>query len=120
VFSRDGDIKELPRGSTVLDFAYHVHTEVGNKCYAARVNQRYVPLTYTLKTGEQVEILTKKDREPNRDWLVNSLGYIKTARARDKLRHWFRQQDRSKNLEVGREFSIKNWHVWQFIQKVLI
>ena len=103
VFSRDGDIKELPRGSTVLDFAYHVHTEVGNKCYAARVNQRYVPLTYTLKTGEQVEILTKKDREPNRDWLVNSLGYIKTARARDKLRHWFRQQDRSKNVEVGRE-----------------
>ena len=103
VFSRDGDIKELPRGSTVLDFAYHVHTEVGNKCYAARVNQRYVPLTYTLTTGEQVEILTKKDREPNRDWLVNSLGYIKTARARDKLRHWFRQQDRSKNLEVGRE-----------------
>ncbi|EOJ8361874.1 bifunctional (p)ppGpp synthetase/guanosine-3',5'-bis(diphosphate) 3'-pyrophosphohydrolase [Acinetobacter baumannii] len=103
VFSRDGDIKELPRGSTVLDFAYHVHTEVGNKCYAARINQRYVPLTYTLKTGEQVEILTKKDREPNRDWLVNSLGYIKTARARDKLRHWFRQQDRSKNLEVGRE-----------------
>ncbi|EML0937330.1 bifunctional (p)ppGpp synthetase/guanosine-3',5'-bis(diphosphate) 3'-pyrophosphohydrolase [Acinetobacter baumannii] len=103
VFSRDGDIKELPRGSTVLDFAYHVHTEVGNKCYAASVNQRYVPLTYTLKTGEQVEILTKKDREPNRDWLVNSLGYIKTARARDKLRHWFRQQDRSKNLEVGRE-----------------
>ena len=103
VFSRDGDIRELPRGSTVLDFAYHVHTEVGNKCYAARVNQRYVPLTYTLKTGEQVEILTKKDREPNRDWLVNSLGYIKTSRARDKLRHWFRQQDRSKNLEVGRE-----------------
>lgn len=103
VFSRDGDIKELPRGSTVLDFAYHVHTEVGNKCYAARVNQRYVPLTYALKTGEQVEILTKKDREPNRDWLVNSLGYIKTSRARDKLRHWFRQQDRSKNLEVGRE-----------------
>ncbi len=103
VFSRDGDIKELPRGSTVLDFAYHVHTEVGNKCYAARVNQRYVPLTYTLKTGEQVEILTKKDRDPNRDWLVNSLGYIKTARARDKLRHWFRQQDRSKNIEVGRE-----------------
>ena len=103
VFSRDGDIKELPRGSTVLDFAYHVHTEVGNKCYAARVNQRYVPLTYTLKTGEQVEILTKKDRDPNRDWLVNSLGYIKTARARDKLRHWFRQQDRSKNIDVGRE-----------------
>lgn len=107
VFSRDGDIKELPRGSTVLDFAYHVHTEVGNHCYAARVNQRYVPLTYGLKTGEQVEILTKKDRDPNRDWLVSSLGYIKTARARDKLRHWFRQQDRSKNLEVGRDLLTK-------------
>jgi GTP pyrophosphokinase len=74
VFSRDGDIKELPRGSTVLDFAYHVHTEVGNKCYAARVNQRYAANLY-LKTGEQVEILTKKDREPNRDWLVNSRLY---------------------------------------------
>ncbi|MBF7686663.1 RelA/SpoT family protein [Acinetobacter rathckeae] len=107
VFSRDGDIKELPRWSTVLDFAYHVHTEVGNHCYAARVNQRYVPLTYSLKTGEQVEIFTKKDREPNRDWLVSSLGYIKTARARDKLRHWFRQQDRSKNLEVGRDLLTK-------------
>lgn len=103
VFTRDGDIKELPKDATVLDFAYHVHTEIGNRCYAARVNQRYVPLNYSLKTGEQVEILTKKDREPNRDWLVSSLGYIKTARARDKLRHWFRQQDRSKNLEIGRE-----------------
>lgn len=103
IFSRDGDIKELPKDATVLDFAYHVHTEVGNHCYAARVNQRFVPLTYKLKTGEQVEILTKKDRDPNRDWLVSSLGYIKTAHARDKLRYWFRQQDRSKNLEIGRE-----------------
>lgn len=103
VFSRDGDIKELPRDSTVLDFAYYLHTEVGNHCYAARVNQRYVPLTYTLKTGEQVEILTKKGRSPNRDWLVSSLGYIKTQRAREKLRHWFRQQDRSQNLESGKE-----------------
>ena len=103
VFSRDGDIKELPKDATVLDFAYHVHTEVGNHCYAARVNQRFVPLTYKLKTGEQVEILTKKDRDPNRDWLVGSLGYIKTSHARDKLRYWFRQQDRSKNLEIGRE-----------------
>ena len=103
VFSRDGDIKELPKEATVLDFAYHVHTEVGNHCYAARVNQRFVPLTHKLKTGEQVEILTKKDRDPNRDWLVGSLGYIKTSHARDKLRYWFRQQDRSKNLEIGRQ-----------------
>ncbi len=107
VFTRDGDIKELPKNATVLDFAYLVHTEVGNHCYAARVNQRYVALNYKLKTGEQVEILTKADREPSRDWLVNSLGYIRTTRARDKLRHWFRQQDRSKNLEIGQDILSK-------------
>lgn len=102
VFTRDGDIRELPKNATVLDFAYHVHTEVGNHCYAARVNRRYVPLNHVLKTGEQVEILTRADREPSRDWLMPSLGYIHTVRARDKLRHWFRQQDRSKNIEAGR------------------
>ena len=73
IFSRDGDITELPKGATVLDFAYYVHTQVGNRAQAARVNQRYVPLTYQLKTGEQVEIITKASREPNRDWLVASL-----------------------------------------------
>lgn len=102
VFSRDGDIIELPKGSTVLDFAYYVHTQVGNRAQAARVNQRYVPLTYQLKTGEQVEIITKQSREPNRDWLVASLGYIHTNRARSKLRQWFNKQDRDKNIEAGR------------------
>jgi len=86
----------------VLDFAYYVHTQVGNRAQAARVNQRYVPLTYQLKTGEQVEIITKASREPNRDWLVASLGYIHTSRARSKLRQWFNKQDRDKNLEIGR------------------
>ena len=103
VFSRDGDVFELPKHATVLDFAYYLHTEVGNHCYAARVNRRYVPLNRVLKTGEQIEILTRADREPSRDWLIHSLGYITTSRARDKLRYWFRQQDRSKNLEMGRE-----------------
>lgn len=107
VFTRDGDVRELPKRATVLDFAYQVHTEIGNHCYAARVNQRYVPLNYQLKTGEQVEILTKPEREPSRDWLISSLGYINTSRARDKLRYWFRQQDRSKNLEMGREMLVK-------------
>lgn len=102
VFSRDGDITELPKGATVLDFAYYVHTQVGNRAQAARVNQRYVPLTYQLKTGEQVEIITKAAREPNRDWLVPSLGYIHTSRARSKLRQWFNRQDRDKNVEIGR------------------
>ncbi len=107
VFSRDGDITELPKGATVLDFAYYVHTQVGNRAQAARVNQRYVPLTYQLKTGEQVEIITKSSREPNRDWLVPSLGYIQTSRARSKLRQWFNKQDRDKNLEIGRQMLTK-------------
>ncbi|WP_169392151.1 MULTISPECIES: bifunctional (p)ppGpp synthetase/guanosine-3',5'-bis(diphosphate) 3'-pyrophosphohydrolase [Psychrobacter] len=107
VFSRDGDITELPKGATVLDFAYYVHTQVGNRAQAARVNQRYVPLTYQLKTGEQVEIITKAAREPNRDWLVASLGYIHTNRARSKLRQWFNKQDRDKNIEIGRQMLAK-------------
>lgn len=107
IFSRDGDIIELPKGATVLDFAYYVHTQVGNRAQAARVNQRYVPLTYQLKTGEQVEIITKASREPNRDWLVASLGYIHTNRARSKLRQWFNKQDRDKNIEIGRHMLSK-------------
>ena len=107
VFSKDGDIIELPKGATVLDFAYYVHTQVGNRAQAARVNQRYVPLTYQLKTGEQVEIITKQSREPNRDWLVASLGYINTSRARGKLRQWFNKQDRDKNIETGKHILTK-------------
>lgn len=107
VFSRDGDIIELPKGATVLDFAYYLHTQVGNRAQAARVNQRYVPLTYQLKTGEQVEIITKQSREPNRDWLVASLGYIHTNRARSKLRQWFNRQDRDKNIDVGKHILTK-------------
>ncbi len=107
VFSRDGDIIELPKGATVLDCAYYIHTQVGNRAQAARVNQRYVPLTYQLKTGEEVEIITKSSREPNRDWLVPSLGYIHTSRARGKLRQWFNKLDRDKNIEIGRQLLAK-------------
>lgn len=102
LFSRDGDIIELPKGATVLDFAYHVHTEVGNRAQGARVNGHYVPLTHQPKTGEQVEIITKASREPNRDWLIDSLGYITTNRAKSKLRQWFNKQDRDKNIETGK------------------
>lgn len=107
VFSRDGDITELPKGATVLDFAYYVHTEVGNRAQGARVNGRYVPLTHQPKTGDQVEIITKSSREPNRDWLVASLGYIHTARAKSKLRLWFNRQDRDKNIEMGRAMLLR-------------
>ena len=107
LFSRDGDIIELPKGATVLDFAYHVHTEVGNRAQGAKVNGRYVPLTYQPHTGEQIEIITKASREPNRDWLIPSLGYIYTNRARTKLRGWFNKQDRDKNIETGKQMLTK-------------
>ncbi len=102
VFSRDGDITELPKGATVLDFAFYVHTEVGNRAQGARVNGRYVPLTYQPRTGDQIEIITKTSREPNRDWLMPSLGYIRTHRAKAKLRQWFNKQDRDKHIETGK------------------
>lgn len=102
LFSKDGDILELPKGATVLDFAYHIHTEVGNRAQGARVNGLFVPLTHQPKTGEQVEIITKQSREPNRDWLIDSLGYINTPRAKSKLKGWFNKQDREKNIETGK------------------
>lgn len=97
-----GTIVELPQGATPLDFAYHVHTEVGHRCRGAKVNGRIVPLTYELKTGEQVEVLTSKHGEPSRDWLSAHLGYIKSNRARAKIRQWFTQQDQEKSVAVGR------------------
>lgn len=109
VFSRDGDITELPKGATVLDFAYYVHTEVGNRAQGARVNGRYVPLTHQPKTGDQIEIITKSSREPNRDWLMASLGYIHTSRAKSKLRQWFNRQDRDKNIETGKNLLLREF-----------
>lgn len=102
VFTPDGHVVNLQNGATPLDFAYHIHTEVGNCCRGAKVNGRIVPLTYTLKTGERVEVLTGKDSEPRRDWLQNNLGYLKTSRARTKVQHWFRLQAKEDNIIAGR------------------
>ncbi|PCJ20907.1 MAG: GTP diphosphokinase [Gammaproteobacteria bacterium] len=101
VFTRDGDVKDLALGATPLDFAYHIHTEVGNRCRGAEVNGRIVPLNYALKTGERVEIITSKHAEPRRDWLNANSGYIRTPRARAKVQHWFKFQDRDKNVSDG-------------------
>lgn len=103
VFTPQGKIIDLPNGATPLDFAYHIHTEVGHRCRGAKVNGRIVPLSYELQTGEQVEILTVKQGEPSLDWLNTHLGYIKTPRARSCIRHWFRQQDFGQNVSLGRE-----------------
>jgi GTP pyrophosphokinase len=102
VFTPEGHVVNLQNGATPLDFAYHIHTEVGNRCRGAKVNGRIVPLTYTLKTGEQVEILTAKEGTPRRDWLQSNLGFLKTSRARTKVQHWFRQQAKDDNVIAGR------------------
>lgn len=102
VLTPTGEVMDLPQGATPLDFAYYIHTEVGNRCRGAKVNGRIVPLGYELKTGEQVEILTAKHGVPSRDWMNPHIGYLKTSRARAKVRTWFKQQDQDQNIHDGR------------------
>ncbi len=93
VFTPLGDIIDLPEGATPLDFAYHIHSELGHRCRGAKINGNIVPITYALQTGERVEILTAKEANPSRDWLNPHYGYLKTPRARAKVQHWFRIRD---------------------------
>ena len=101
VLTPTGDVMDLPQASTPLDFAYHVHTEVGNHCRGAKVDGRMVPLTYQLNSGEQVEILTTKNGKPSRDWLNPQLGYLNSSRALSKARHWFKLQNFDENCLNG-------------------
>jgi len=101
VFTPDGDVLDLPYGVTPLDFAYHVHSEVGHRCRGAKVNGHIVPLTYALRTGDKVEVLTGKELKPSRDWINPHLNYLKTSRAKAKVLHWFKMQDYDKNKEEG-------------------
>ena len=104
VFTPKGEIKEMPSGATPLDFAYRVHTEVGHKCVGAKVNGRMVPLDHKLQNGDIVEIITARgSKGPSRDWLNPNLGYIGTANAREKIRQWFKRQQRDENVLRGRE-----------------
>ncbi len=104
VFTPKGEIKELPAGSTPLDFAYRIHTDVGHKCVGAKVNGRLVSLDTRLRNGDIVEIVTAKgSRGPSRDWLNPNLGFVRTAHAREKIRQWFRKQQREENILRGRE-----------------
>lgn len=102
IFTPRGDIIDLPGGSTPIDFAYHIHTDIGHRCRGARVNGKLVPLDYELKTGDQVEILAAKRGGPSRDWLNANLGLVKTQRARSKIKVWFKKQDHEQNLSSGR------------------
>jgi GTP pyrophosphokinase len=103
VLTPQGKVMDLPRGATVLDFAYAVHTEVGHRCRGAKINGRIVTLDSKPATGDAVEILTAKASAPRRDWLQPSSGFLVTGRARDKVRAWFHKLDRAQNLVEGRE-----------------
>ncbi len=99
VFTPEGDVKRLPKGATPIDFAFHVHTEVGLRCQGAKINGRIAPLHRELRNGETVEILTSQSARPSRDWL----SHVHTARARHKIRAWIRQEEETVSLDLGRE-----------------
>jgi GTP pyrophosphokinase len=101
--SPKGDVVELCANATPLDFAYQVHTQVGHRCRGAKVDGRIVPLTYQIKNGDQIEIITGRQAQPSRDWLSPKLGYLAGARARAKVRSWFRHQDRDQHMRQGRD-----------------
>lgn len=103
VFTPKGDVIDLPLGSTPLDFAYYVHSNVGHRCIGAKVNKRIVPFAYKLQSGDQVEVLTGKKLSPSRDWMHPGLGYVHSARARATIHSFFKKQDKDKNVDAGRE-----------------
>jgi GTP pyrophosphokinase len=102
VLSPQGKVVELPLGATPLDFAYYIHTQLGHCCRGAKIHHRMVPLTYILKSGDQVEILASKEERPSRDWLLPHIGYLKTSRARAKVRVWFKKQNIQQHISDGR------------------
>ena len=110
VYTPKGHIKELPAGATPIDMAYRIHTELGHRCIGAKVNGKLTALDYPLQSGDTVEILTSKvARGPSLDWLNSNLGYVKSGNAREKIRTWFRKQERGANIERGKELLAKEF-----------
>jgi GTP pyrophosphokinase len=103
VFTPRGEIKTLPKGATPVDFAYMIHSEVGDQCVGAKVNDRMVPLQYELQTGDVIEIVTQKNHQPSKDWLK----YVKTVKARSKIRQWIKTQEKDRSISLGREMCEK-------------
>lgn len=119
VLTPKGHIIELPTGSTALDFAYHIHSEVGHRCRGAKIKGHMIPLTTPLRSGQQVEIITTKEARPSRDWLQPHSGYLKSNQAKAKVRHWFKRQFKEQDIIAGKtglyrelnkhEVSLVNW-----------
>ena len=103
IFTPNGEIKSLPRGATPVDFAYLIHTEIGNQCTGAKVNGRMVPLKYNLNTSDIVEIITSKNHHPSKDWL----NFVKTVKARSRIRQWIKSQEKERSMSLGREMCEK-------------
>ncbi len=116
VFSPKGDIKTLPKGATPVDFAYQIHSEVGNQCVGAKVNGRMVPLKYELQTGEIVEIITQKGHHPSKDWL----NFVKTVKARSRIRQWIKIQEKERSLTLGREMCEKAFRKYRLNFSTLV
>jgi GTP pyrophosphokinase len=98
VFTPKGEVKEFPKGATPVDFAYSIHSEVGHRCTGAKVNERIVPLSYQLKTGDIVQIITSKNHKPSKDWL----NFAKTSAARTRIRQWIKKEERKESIDIGR------------------
>ncbi len=101
VFTPNDEIKDLTQGSTPLDFAYSIHTDIGHQCRGAKVNGALVPLSYTLRTGDKVEIMMGKEKSPSRDWLNPKLSYLKASRSIQKVTRWFKQQNQKRYIKAG-------------------
>ncbi len=110
VFTPDGDVKELPKQSTPIDFAYSVHSDVGHRCNGAKVNGRLVPLRTELKNGDIVDIITSTNQTPSKDWLK----FVKTSKAKNRIRHWVKDQERQQSLELGRDLLEKELRKFGF------
>jgi len=116
VFTPRGEIRTLPKGATPIDFAYLIHTEVGNQCVGAKVNDRMVPLQYELQTGDVVEINTSKNAHPSKDWLK----YVKTVKARSRIRQWIKTQEKDRSLSLGREMCEKAFRKYRLNFNTLV
>ena len=116
VFTPRGDVKSVPRGATPVDFAYLIHTEVGDQCVGAKVNGHIVPLQYELKTGDTIEIITAKNHHPSKDWL----NFVKTVKARSKIRQWIKIQEKSRSISLGREMCEKAFRKYRLNFNMLV